>query len=211
DPAALRGRVRLPAASLARPEPLGQRRGGGVAGFPSKVYAAPGRQRPAEPAAELEPLELMPALRPRRRTAVDRDGAFERRTLRGHRSRVVARIRLLLVRGVVLLVHADDAHVAERREDRRPGTDHDGCFTGRDPLAFVTPLGLGQSRVQQRDLAAETSSKPTKRLRRQRDLGYEHDRASPAFERRRAGLEVDLGLAAGGLTIEQEMAAARRR
>ena len=49
--------------------------------------------------------------------------------------------------------------------------------------------------------------RPT-RLRGERDLGDEHDRPEPALERRRAGLEVDLGLAAAGRAVEQEAPAA---
>ena len=48
--------------------------------------------------------------------------------------------------------------------------------------------------------------RPT-RLRRERDLRNEHDRAAPALERRRAGLQVDLGLAAAGRAVEEEVGA----
>jgi hypothetical protein len=109
----------------------------------------------------------------------------------------------------VFLVHADHPHVAERREDRGAGADHDARVASRDPLALVAPLGIGQPRVQQRDSVGEARPKPAERLRRQRDLRHEHDRATPAFERRCAGLEVHLGLAAAGLSVEQEVAAAR--
>ena len=108
----------------------------------------------------------------------------------------------------MFLVHADHPHVAERREDRGAGADHDARVAGRDSLALVAPLGVGQPRVQQRDPVAEARSKPAEGLRRQRDLGHEHDRASPAFECCCAGLEIDLGLAAAGLPVEQEVAAA---
>ena len=81
----------------------------------------------------------------------------------------------------------------------------------RDPLALVTPLGLGQPRVEDRDAVAEAGADAADRLRRERDLGHEHDRAEPALERRRARLEVDLGLARAGRAVEQDGAAARRR
>ena len=70
-------------------------------------------------AAELDPLEPRPALRPRRRAAEERDGALERGPLGRDGARVVARVGLLLVRGVVLLVDADQAEVA-RPARRRP-------------------------------------------------------------------------------------------
>ena len=37
--------------------------------------------------------------------------------------------------------------------------------------------------------------------------GNEHDRSAPAFERNRAGLQVDLGLAAPGCAVEEEVGA----
>ncbi len=47
-------------------------------------------------------------------------------------------------------------------------------------------------------------------LRRQGDLGHEHDRAEPSRERRLARLEIHLGLAAAGRPDEQEMCTGRR-
>jgi hypothetical protein len=63
--------------------------------------------------------------------------------------------------------------------------------------------------VEQRDGVSEARLEPPERLRRQRDLGNEHDRCPPARKRRRAGLKVDLGLAAAGFAVEQEVAARR--
>jgi hypothetical protein len=59
--------------------------------------------------------------------------------------------------------------------------------------------------VEDRDPVAEAAGEPARRLRRQRDLGDEHDRAEPALEGRRAGAEVDLGLAAARGSGEQEV------
>ena len=89
----------------------------------------------------------------------------------------------------------DQAEPAHRREDRRARADDDPRLAARDPLALVAPLGVGQRRVQDRDAVAEARAEAADGLRRERDLGHEHDRAEPALERRRARLEVDLGLA----------------
>ena len=78
-------------------------------------------------------------------------------------------------------------------------------LAARDALALVAPLGVGQPRVEDGDAVAEARAEAAERLRRQRDLRHEHDRAAPALERRRAGLEVDLGLAAAGRAGEQEV------
>ena len=86
-----------------------ERRRQRIPGLAPQVDDAHLRQRPRDAAAEHDPLERLPRLRARRRGTEDGDGALERRALRRDRARVVARVRLLLVRRVVLLVHADDA------------------------------------------------------------------------------------------------------
>ena len=166
----------------------------------------------AEPAAELEPLEPLPALRPRRRAAVDGDRALERRALRGDGARVVARVGLLLVRGVVLLVDADRARASRtgaKIAERAPTT------TRASPDAIRSRSSRRSASVSPEWRTATRSPKrarkrPT-RLRRERDLGHEHDRAEPALERRLAGPQVDLGLAAAGRAVEQEVRRRRRR
>jgi hypothetical protein len=98
------------AASFREPAQLGEeRRGERVAGLVPQVDDANRGQRRCDPAAELEPLQRVPGLRTWRRRAEDRDRALERGPLGGDGAGVVARIRLLLVRGVVLLVDADHA------------------------------------------------------------------------------------------------------
>ena len=166
------------------------------------------RQLPAEPAAELEPLERGPALGPRRRASEDGDGPLERRPLGRDRSRVVAGVGLLLVGRVVLLVDADQPEAAHRCEDRGARADDDAGFPGGDPLALVAALGLRQPRVEQRDPLAEAGPEAADRLRGECDLGHQHDRAEATLERGGAGLEVDLGLAAAGRAVEQVAAAA---
>ena len=192
-------------------ERLEQRRRERIARLAAQVDDAHRRQLARDAAAELDPLERLPALRPRRRAAEDGDRAFERRALRRDRARVVARIGLLLVRGVVLLVDADQPEAVDGREDRRAGADDDACVACRDPQPLVAPLGLRQSRVEQRDAFAEARAEAADGLRRERDLRHEHDRAEPALERGRAGLEVDLGLAAAGRAVEEEVGRRRRR
>ena len=66
-----------------------------------------------------------------------------------------------------------------------------------------------RSRVQHGDAVAETRTEPAHGLRRERDLGDQHDRSSPALDRTRARLEVDLRLAGAGWPMQKEMATAR--
>ena len=131
DAAAVEQEDRL-AAVLREAAELGEeRRRERVRLLAAQVDDADGRHRRADPSAELDALERLPRLRPRRRGAEDRDGALERGPLRGDGAGVVARVGLLLVRGVVLLVDADDAERRERREDGGAGADDDLRFAAR--------------------------------------------------------------------------------
>ena len=151
----------------------------------------------------------LPALRPRRRAAVDGDRALERRPLRRDGARVVARVGLLLVgrsRAPRRRRSGPGRGTGAKTAERAPTTTR--RLARDDPLALVAPLGLGQARVQDGDAVAEARPEAAEGLRRERDLRDEHDRAAPALERGRAGLEVDLGLAAAGRAGEQQVAAA---
>ena len=209
DAAAVQQQDRLAAVAGDRVEPGDERRRQRVARLAAQVDDLDGRQRGGDPAAELEPLQRRPALGAGRRRAVDRDGMLERSPLRGDGSCVVARVGLLLVGGVVLLVDADHAEARDGREDRGARADDDAGVAEGDPLALVAPLGLAERRVQDGDCVAEARGEAGERLRRQRDLGHEHDCAAAAREGVLAGAEVDLGLAAAGRAVEQEVAAAR--
>ena len=62
--------------------------------------------------------------------------------------------------------------------------------------------------MQDRHAVAEACPEAAHGLRCERDLGHEDDHAEVAVERRRRGLQVDLGLPAAGGAVEEEMAAA---
>ena len=184
-----------------------ERRRERVAGLATEIDDLHGRHRGAQPRPELESFEPPPALRPRRGAAVDGDGTLEGGPLRRDSAGVVARVGLLLVRGVVLLVDTDQAEPRNRGEDGRARAHHDRRLACDDPLALVAPLRVGETGVEDRDAIAEAGLEAAERLRRQRDLGHEDDRAAAAFERRRTRLQVDLRLAAAGRAGEEEVAA----
>ena len=199
------------AAVLREPAELGEkRRRERIARLLAQVDDANRGHRRCDPAAELEPLERVPGLGPRRRRAEDRDRSLEGGPLGGDGAGVVAGVRLLLVRGVVLLVDADHAERRERREHGRAGADDDGRLAADDPLPFVPPLGLREAGVEQRDPVSEARAEAAERLRRQRDLRHEHDRAAARGEGGLAGADVDLGLAAAGRAGEEDVSAAAR-
>ena len=57
------------------------------------------------------------------------------------------------------------------------------------------------------DAVAEPRPQAADALRRERDLRHQHDRALSPLDRRGACLEVDLGLAAAGRSVEEDVAA----
>ena len=59
--------------------------------------------------------------------------------------------------------------------------------------------------MEDRHAVAEPPAEASHGLRRERDLGHQHDRPEPALERGAARLEVDLGLAAPGGPVEQDV------
>ena len=108
----------------------------------------------------------------------------------------------------MLLIDADHAEPLDRREDGGTCADDDARFSARDPLALVAPLRVGERRVEDGDSVAEARAEAADRLRRQRDLRDENDRAESTLERRRARAEVDLGLAAARCPVQQQVTAA---
>ena len=64
--------------------------------------------------------------------------------------------------------------------------------------------------MEQRDPVPEARDEAAERLRRQRDLRHEHDRAAARRQGGLAGADVDLGLAAAGRAGEEDVAAAAR-
>jgi hypothetical protein len=63
--------------------------------------------------------------------------------------------------------------------------------------------------VEHGDAVAEAGSEAAERLRCERDLRNEHDRAAAAGERRAASLQIDLGLATSRGAAEEQVAASR--
>ena len=107
----------------------------------------------------------------------------------------------------MLLVHHDQPEVAERREDRRARPHADACLAAPHPPPLVVALALREARVHDRDRVAEALDEPARRLRRERDLGDEHDRRAAALECRRHRAQVDLGLAAARDPVQEQRTA----
>ena len=208
DPAAVQEQDCLAPVLRDAAKRIEQRRRQRIPRLAAQVDDAYRRQRRAQPAAEVESFERRPRLRPRRCRPVDGDRAFERGALCGDGARVVARVGVLLVRGIVFLVDHDQPEPADRRKHGRPRANDDPRVAARDALALVAPLGLGQSGMENRDLIPEARPHAADGLRRERDLGNEDDRAEATLEHRHARLEVDLRLAGAGRAVEQDVSGA---
>ena len=156
-------------------------------------------------------VDVVGALERRRRRAEDRDRA---RALRAHDRQiapVVADALLLLERRVVLLVDDDDAQRAHRREHGRARAQRDADLARPQAPPGRQPLARRQRAVQHRDVVAEAGPEARRQLRRQRDLGHQHQRAPPRRARRRDDAQVDLGLARAGDPLKQEAGEAARQ
>ena len=208
DAAAVEQEDRLSVALDHRSQLRQERRRQRVARLPPQVDDVHGRKRRGDAAAELEPLQRLPRLRPRGRRPEHGDRALEGRALRRHRACVVARIRLLLVRRVVLLVDTDDPERRHRREHGRARAEDDRRLSRGDALALVPPLRLAQCRVEDGHAVAEARAEAPERLRRQGDLGHEDDRGASAPKSSLARADVHLGLAAPGRAPQEDVAAA---
>ena len=159
-------------------------------------------------AGQLDPGQLQPGLRPRGRGAGDEHRATLGGAAAGDCAGVVTGVALLLVGGIVLLVDDDQAEVVQRREDGRARPDADARLTTAQALPFVVALVIGEGRVQDREAVSEPRPEARHRLRRQADLGDQHDRPAAAGQRRLDRGEVDLGLAGASDAVQELLAPA---
>ena len=116
---------------------------------------------------------------------------------------VVARRLVLLVAGLVLLVHDDDAEFVDGREDGRARADDDARLASMDAVPFVVALAVAELAVEDGDGGAEAGGEALDGLGGEGDFGDENDGAAPFVERVGDALEEDLGLAARGDAVEE--------
>ena len=137
-----------------------------------------GSPRPSIRVGQRQAPQRHDALGPRRGAAGEQHGAVLTRPAQRDRPGVVARVALVLVGRVVLLVDDDQPDVGQRREHRRARPDADPGLAVAQAQPLVVSLALAEPRVQHRDDVAQPGPEPRQRLRRQCDLGDEHDRGS---------------------------------
>ena len=99
----------------------------------------------------------------------------------------------------MFLVDHDEPEVFERRKDGTARADDDARAGSGDPMPFVMSFAVAQMAVQHGNLVLdrrEPVAEALDRLRRQRNLGNQHQRARSAVERVLHPLEIDLGFSA---------------
>ncbi len=148
---------------------------------------------------------VQPGLERRRRAAQHDRHAAAVCAPDGGVARVVTDAVLLLVRRVLLLVDDDESQRGHRREDREPrAEDEPGVARGRG-VPRRAALAGGQAAVQRRDgQSRQRVAHARDELRRQVDLGHQHQHLAAAREHRRRCGQVHVGLAAAGDAVQQE-------
>ena len=173
---------------------------------PHVEHAVP-RQRRLAGAARQPGLAIASAYRvlerlQRRRGAAEHDGhAQYPAPLHGHVPGGVAQPLLLLERGVVFLVHHDQAQVRERREDRRARAHEHLVVPVRAPQPRVEAHRVRRGGVERRG-APEPLAETRQGLRRETDLRDEHERLAATRHDLRHRAHVHLGLAAPRHALE---------
>jgi hypothetical protein len=120
-----------------------------------------------------------------------------------HVARLITDPVLLLVGLVVLLIDDDEPQLRQRQKEGRPRPDDDlGAAVGDRPprIAPLRRRDVGMPLDRRR---AKPPPEPLEPLRPERDLGQEHQRLPPFFERGRDRGEIGLGLARPRHPVEQ--------
>ena len=120
-----------------------------------------------------------------------------------HVAGVIDHPLLLLERGLVLLVDDHQAEIGEGQEQGGPRADHHrGRALGRrppgDPARARRQVGMPDRRGD-----AEALGEALQPLRRERDFRQQHQRLPPLCDAGDDGLEIHLGLAGAGHSVEQ--------
>ena len=103
------------------------------------------------------------------------------------------------------LVDDDETNVAQRCEHGAARADDHVDLAARRGLPGLEAFPFREGRVEHGDAIAEGGLKARGRLRRERDLGDEDDRASARFENARDRLEIHQRLPAPGDPVQQHL------
>jgi hypothetical protein len=94
---------------------------------------------------------------------------------------MVAHAFFLFERAVVFFVDAHEREAVDGREQRRACADCDAERSVPKRGPHRVPLAVDEAAVNDGDRLAEPRGEPLHELRRERDLGNQHDRAAARF------------------------------
>ena len=207
-PRRLRSRIARPPSLDDAAERAEQRRRERVAGLPAEIDQPHARHGAADPRGQRRPLgaapssraAASPSRRPRRPPRARR--ASPRPSSRRSAGRTPACTPMSCSSSTTISpTPRIGANTAERAPTTIRASPH--AIRSRSSRLSASP----SDGMEDRTRVAEPLPEPPDRLWRERDLGHEHDRPEPALERRRARLEIDLGLAAARRPLEQDVLA----
>ena len=130
-------------------------------------------------------------------------GTRSARQLDRHVAGVISRGTILLERCLVFFVHDDQPQTRHRGKYRRLPAPTTTGTSSRNPLPMPTPLGIGHMAVQDGHLA-EASPKALLGLRREADLGHQHDRLPTVRDDFLNRADIDFGLAAARDAVQHD-------
>ena len=109
----------------------------------------------------------------------------------------------------MFFVDHNQPELASRREDGAAGADDDLDVAGRHSPPMSAPSRVAEMAMQDGDGLAP-AAEPLDRLRRETDLGHEHNRFLALGDHFLNGPEIQFGLAAAGHAVEQDRLEPRR-
>ncbi len=117
---------------------------------------------------------------------------------------MVAGLLGLLVGAVVFLVQDDEPQVRKGREDGAARPEHHADAPLADALPHREALPSAEPAVEDAHLVAQARPEAAGGLRREADLGHQHDDLLAGRQHLLDGPQIDLGLAAAGDSRQQE-------
>ena len=139
----------------------------------------------------------------RRRRAEQRDSAFQFRAHDGDVPPVIARRFFLLVAGLLLFIHDNQAQIFERRENCRARSHHDARLAAPHAPPFARALHFRQRAVQHRDARAESRAAQPPTPQRQRNFRHQNQRGLVPRERRFDRAQIHFRFSAARDAVEQ--------
>ena len=130
--------------------------------------------------------------------------SFELSPLQGAVAPLIARRFLLFIGTVMLLVDDDHPQVAQRREYCRPSSHRHLTVPIADLFPLVEPLALGESAVQDGHPVTKPGTESTCDLGSEANLGHHHQGPALLLQHRFDNVEIDLGLARTGDSMQQQ-------